>query len=383
MNQCTTVIGGGVIGLSVAWELARRGLRVTLVERGRVGTETSWSAAGILPPANLRTALDPIDQLRGLSNQLLPQWIDDLQTLTQMDCGYRRCGGWYLAETIGERAAMGGLAGYWQDLGIECESVSIDSLLEREPALNQWARRPNVAAWWTPEESQIRPPHYLQTLVRACALSGVEILENAHVADVREQPGSAEVLIAGQWRPADAVVICGGAWTGRVGQSLRLDHSIVPIRGQILLLKTDQPHLQSVVNLGHQYIVCRDDGFTLIGSCEEEVGFELGVTDSTLAALREFAIRMVPALASAEVVDSWSGLRPMTFDGFPMIGRIPDTRHLYVAAGHYRSGVHLSPATAVVLADEISGVQPPLSLEPFRIGKQQTQPTLNLESKQP
>ena len=110
----------------------------------------------------------------------------------------------------------------------------------------------------------------------------------------------------------------------------------------------------------------------LVGSCEEEVGLELGTTPEMIGTLHDFAFDLCPELRNATVVRSWSGLRPMTFDGFPMIGRVPETSNVYVASGHYRSGLHLSPATAIVLADLMSGKKPAVDLDAFRVGKQQS-----------
>jgi glycine oxidase len=368
-----TIIGGGAVGLSIAWELARRGFRVTLFERGQIGQATSRAGTGILPAANLETATDPIDQLRGLSHNLFPDWIEELSSITGIDCGFRRCGGWYLADTKGERAAMLGMTSYWDELGIKCESVPLGTLTSREPCLASWARRStDASAWWVKDECQIRPPRYLRALEHACRGAGVELIPQTSVSDIRTTGLSAEALVHDRWYQSDSIIVCAGAWTGKVAKSLRLDVSLVPIRGQILLLKTDMPLLHSVVNVGQRYVVCRDDGYTLVGSCEEEVGFELGTTDAILRSLLEFAVSLIPELQSAEEIDAWSGLRPLTFDGFPMIGRAPGTRNVYVAAGHFRSGLHLSPGTAVVLADLITNQQPQLDLGSFRIGKQQS-----------
>ncbi len=376
MKHHATIIGGGAVGMSTAWELARRGFRVSLLERSQVGRATSWAGAGILPPADLSTATDPIDQLRGLSHELFPQWTEELKSVSGVDCGFQRCGGWYLADTAGERAAMLGMTSYWNELEIRCEPVSATELATREPALRRWTERnDHPAAWWVPNEFQVRPPRYLQALERACRIQGVELIENSPVADIRTTDRYAEALVGDRWHRSDSIVVCGGAWTGLIAKSLQLESSIVPIRGQMLLLKTESPLLRSVVNVGHRYIVCRDDGNTLVGSCEEETGFELGTSEETLNSLREFAISLVPELESAPQIDSWSGLRPMTFDGFPMIGRVPLTSNLYIAAGHFRSGLHLSPGTAVTLADLMMNKPPRVSLDPFRVGKQQS--TLN------
>jgi glycine oxidase len=373
MSQRTIIVGGGAIGLSIAWELARRGDRVTLLEReNRVATATSWSAAGILPPANRSLASDPLDRLRGLSHELFPEWIQRLQSTTGIDPGFRRCGGWYLADTAGERASLVGMTHYWQELGIACQSVAPQHASQREPALRIGG---DTSAWFLPDECQIRCPDYLRALHHACLDHGVEVISNACVDDVRAKP-TAQVHLPDRWLQADRVVLCGGAWTGNIAPTLNLQQSIIPIRGQILLLKTDRPALRGIVNIGHRYVLCRDDGHTIVGSCEEEVGFQLGTTETTLHALHAFACHWVPALREASIAKSWSGLRPMTFDGFPMIGRVPDTDNVFVAAGHFRSGIHLSPATAVTLADLMSEQTPSVSLDAFRIGKQQSSRSL-------
>ncbi len=368
------IIGGGAIGLSTAWELARRGCAVTLLERNQsVGRATSWSAAGILPPANFETATDPIDRLRGLSHNLFPEWVANLQATTGIDPGLRRCGGWYLANTPGEKASMIGMTDYWQSLEIECQPISSDELAKQEPALSN-AIVETAAAWWVPDEYQLRCPDHLKALETACQIAGVEIKTDAKVTDLRWNADSVSAQCDDVWLDADHVVVCGGAWTGLVADELGLESSLIPVRGQIMLFQTDTPLLRGIVNVGHRYVLCRDDGNTLVGSCEEEVGFQLGTTEVMLETLRQFAVELVPELEGATIAKSWSGLRPLTFDGFPMIGPIPQCNRVHIAAGHFRSGIHLSPATATVIADNILGVPPKVDLDPFRVGKQQHQP---------
>ena len=114
----------------------------------------------------------------------------------------------------------------------------------------------------------------------------------------------------------------------------------------------------------------RRDGAVLVGSCEEEVGFHRGTTPAMLAEFREFAHRVCPPLKRARELAAWSGLRPLTFDGFPICGKLPDSDSIFVATGHFRSGIHLSPGTATCLADLMAGDQPPIDLQPFSVGKQ-------------
>jgi glycine oxidase len=280
-----------------------------------------------------------------------------------------------LADTAGERASMMGMTGYWDELNIGCDRVSSDEVARREPAIAAWIDgddRDRKAAWWLADEHQIRPPHYLQALHQACLVGGVRFIEGGSVRDLEQTDHHATVITDdGTRHDADAVVVCGGVWTGAVADRLQLRQSLIPIRGQILLLKTTAPLLKSVVNVGHRYVMCRDDGSTLVGSCEEEVGFQLGTDEQTLAELNDFAAELVPELRHAERVTSWSGLRPLTFDGFPMIGRVPSMASVYVASGHFRSGFHLSPGTAVTMAQLILNETPTINLDAFRVGKQQ------------
>lgn len=405
MKTEVAVLGAGAIGLTIAYELARRGRSVTLVDRDRLvaverdacsietpaRSATSWAASGILPPANLVTATDPIEQLRGLSHRLFPEWVERLTHETGIDPQLIRCGGWYLADTIGETASMVGMVSYWRDLAIECQEMELVELARREPSLQQWTRSAARArAWWVPDEYQICTPLYLQALVEACRKRGVVILDQTSVAGI--DPHESGATIAVQRKQTDATecrnepnrsehldaqqtVLCGGVWSGLISDQLKLSQSLVPVRGQILLLKTKTPILSGIVNLGHRYLVPRRDGAILVGSCEEEVGFQRGTTPKVLAELRDFAHGLCPSLQSARELAAWSGLRPLTFDGFPMCGKLPGSKSIFVAAGHFRSGIHLSPGTAVCMADLMCGREPEVDIRPFAVGKQQHQPT--------
>jgi glycine oxidase len=365
------VVGGGVIGLSLAWELSKRGHHITVVDQGTLGRGTSWAAAGILPPANLDTATDPIDRLRGFSHRLFPRWHEELLSLTGIDSGFRRCGGWYLADTPGERAAMFGMSGYWHELEIQCERVTAAELSQREPVLATRSRSlPIPDAWWVPDECQIRSPRYLQALVAACRSQSVDFVEDSPVVRIQDR-NAIGVQTPASLIQGDFVVLTSGAWTGQIDESFDLQQSLVPVRGQMLLFKSPTQSIRSVINVGNRYLVPRNDGNTLVGSNEEEVGFVNATTPETLGSLCQFAVELCPHLEDAEIAASWSGLRPMTFDGFPMIGRMPGRDNVFVAAGHYRSGIHLSCGTAEVLANLIDGRDNLVDLNAFQVGKQQ------------
>ncbi|TWT56638.1 NAD(P)/FAD-dependent oxidoreductase [Allorhodopirellula solitaria] len=396
----TAVVGGGVIGLSVAWELAQRGHRVAVVEgRAKPGSDesaadrardrshpaaidpcTSWTAAGILPPANFELATDPLDRFRGFSHRLWPDWADRLKQASQVDTGLLACGGYYLAETAGEAAAMMGMIDYWGELDIECRSLSRADLLARQPVLSHWIennpwlkKHPDRAAWWVPDEYQVRPPRLLRALRIACLRSGVQFLDRTSITSIEDSPSSVKLYAgeagSGQAEVARAqrVVLCGGAAAGTIDAAIGLQNSLIPVRGQILLLQCHRFSEPAVLNIGNRYLVSRGDGHVLVGSCEEEAGFAQHTTESMIGQLRSFAAQVFPPLADAPEVKRWAGLRPMTFDGFPMLGQVPGRKNVLVAAGHYRSGIHFSPATAVAMADMIQGTPPFMDLSAFSV----------------
>ncbi|MGB1926203.1 MAG: NAD(P)/FAD-dependent oxidoreductase [Rubripirellula sp.] len=367
------VVGGGVIGLSITWRLLSEGRSVTLLERHQVGRATSWAGAGILPPASLNHTSDPMDRLRGLSHQLFPKWAASLEIETGRAAGLRRCGGWYLADSPGEMAAMIGLTDYWSELNIQTEKVELHDLCAREPALTSWSKGSNaLGAWWAPDEYQLRPPFYLKCLHDACNKKQAKIVEDCRVSEFRERDSKPQVNVSGRWIECRQLVLCGGAWLGEFTSRHGLSHSVIPVRGQILLLKTPRCLSSRIINVGHRYLACREDGHVLVGSCEEEVGFKEGTSDEMINDLHRFASSLIPELRHAQRVDRWSGFRPMTFDGFPMIGRIPNTQNSYVACGHFRSGLHLSTGTASIMTDLLQDREPKINIDAFRVGKQIT-----------
>ncbi len=389
----TAIIGGGVIGLSLAWELAQRGHAVAVIERraltgespspsGKLATIpcTSWTAAGILPPANFELATDSLDRFRGFSHQIWPEWAARLGQVTGVDVGLNACGGYYLAETAGEAAAMIGMTAYWDELNIECQPLSRSQLRARKPHLSSWIDNnpwmrdhPDSAAWWVPDEFQVRPPRLLNALYLAGVEAGVRFIDNTSVTAIEDSPSSV-TLYTGDAQAkkekiatAQRIVLCGGAATGHIDPTNRLQNSLIPVRGQVLLLQSEAFLEPAVINIGNRYLVSRGDGHVLVGSCEEEAGFTQHTTEPMIEQMRQFAAHVCPQLADAPEVRRWAGLRPMTFDGFPMLGHLPRRGHVYVAAGHYRSGIHFSPATAVAMADMIEHKPTFMDLAPFAV----------------
>lgn len=369
-NSDLIVIGGGVIGLSIAWEAQRRGRHVVIMDQQSIGRGTSWTAAGILPPAVESQATDPIDRLRGWSHRLHPQWAAELKEITGIDNGLRRSGGLYLATTPGEAAALLGLEDYWQSQGIATERIDAAALADLEPRLGPFAQSGRLRlALRLEDEYQIRSPDHLRALRSACDAGGVQLREATAVNAIEPHPDHVIVVAGNDRYRCSQAVLAGGSWSGRLGHTLGLELQVVPVRGQILMYQLRSPPLRHVVNEGNRYFVAREDGHLLIGSSEEEVGFDDSTTDAALELFRSWATNYLPELKNVDPVRAWAGLRPSTIDGFPYIGRVPGQPALFVASGHYRSGIHLSCATAVALLDVMEGLPPPALLDAFRVGR--------------
>lgn len=367
------IIGGGVIGLSLAWDLARRGRSVRVIDQGEPGREASWAGAGILPPATLRPNDHPLDRLRGLSCELHPQWAAELKQLTGLDTGYRRCGGIYLGRTAGEAAALAAWTEALREENIEVLKLSAADLGELEPALRP-SQRTEYSVLSTqyllPGEGQLRNPRHLKALLVACQHSGVMITPNSPAADFVVRGGElVELTTATGPLAARQFCFTAGSWTGLLLQRLGIAAGIMPIRGQMVLFRCEQPPISRIVNLGSRYLVPRTDGYVLAGSTEEEVGFDKRTTEEAIADLTAFARDLVPALRDATIERTWAGLRPGSFDGLPYLGPLPGIRNAFVAAGHFRTGLYLSPATAVVMSQLIRREQPQIDLAPFRVGR--------------
>jgi glycine oxidase len=358
------IVGGGVIGLSLAYELNRRGHEVVVAERDQMGRQSSWAGAGVFPPSNSDTAIHPLEHLDARSDQLHPIWAQDLKKKTGIDNGFLRCGGLYLARTIGEKAALSGVVGEWQERAFGAASLSPAEMKTKFAAL-RCAGDEDLIAWWLPGETQICNPHHLLALVAACKTGGVTLLENCGDVSLDRAAGKPQGILLPDHDQrvvkADAYCITAGAWAQQIVSELPM----VPVRGQMLLYKLDAAPFSAIINEGSRYLVPRQDGHVLFGATIEEAGFDISTTDAGLANLQQHAQDLLPALTADRLIKSWAGLRPGTFDGFPYIGPLAGHDNVFIAAGHFKAGLHLSPATAEVVSDLIEQKEPSIDLRPF------------------
>jgi glycine oxidase len=340
------VIGGGIIGLTSAYFLAKEGLSVEVLDKGELGREASWAGAGIIPPGNPERATSPYDRLRAYSSAKWAGLTAELRERTGIDNGFLVCGGIEFLDDD-DLDCMD----LWTAEGLAFTPLDQNDLRRLEPNV----RPPDLAAFHVPGCGQVRNPWHLRALIGGCERLGVTLRPHtSYPAGRRFDPGRKYVIAA-------------GAWTD---ETLGLRLGVHPVRGQIVLFRAAEPPVKRVLLAGKRYLVPRPDGRVLAGSTEEpEAGFETANTPEGVRVLTEFACQLVPTLRSAAVEKTWAGLRPGSPDGLPFIGPVPGHDNVFVAAGHFRAGVQLSVGTAEIVRDLILGGPSAIPIDAFRLDR--------------
>ena len=368
------VIGGGVIGLTIARRLRADEAKVTVLERDVCGRGASWAGAGVLAPPNPHRK-DAVAALHLQSLGMYPALCAELLEETGIDPEYDSCG--EIEVALDDR----GLASLQDDARVAngrrrpdgdlaFEVLSIEEARGLEPSLTTKA----VGAMLCRETAQVRNPRLLQALKTSCLKRGVDIHEGEEVFDfVVEHDRFVGVQLADRVLRASTGVLCAGAWSTQIGSRLAALMPVRPIRGQMICMKLERPPLNHVVSRGKTYWVPRRDGHLLLGATEEhDAGFVIRNTPQGIEKLIGKGLELVPALADAPIVHTWAGLRPGTPDDLPYLGPIPGFEGFFAATGHFRSGLGLAPATAEVLASMVAKTTFPLDLSCSRVGRQRT-----------
>jgi glycine oxidase len=355
------ILGGGVIGLTTAWFTAEAGARVAVVDQGDFGQQASWAGAGIIAPGHLAGARSGMDRLRAHSAALYPAISAKLCQQTGIDNGYFVCGGLELLASAADDASD-----EWRGEGIAVVERKGDELHRHYPYLAPHLDR----AYFLPEMAQVRNPRHLKALQAACAARGVALIPHCGVQRLIHAGGRIDGVETTQGRlTAGRYLIATGAWTEALLEPLGFRPGIRPIRGQIALLNTGVGEVRPLLLHGKRYLVPRGDGRVLIGSTEEDAGFAARTTAAAIADLLEFATTLVPEWSNAAVERCWAGLRPGSPDGKPFLGVVPGVDNLFVAAGHFRAGIQLSPATALVMKELLLDETPTIPLDEFRLDR--------------
>lgn len=340
------VLGAGIIGVSVARALRKQGMEVLLVERGEPGREASFAAAGMLAPHSADTP-DKLWPFAEASARLYPAFVKEVESDSGMQVDLRSQGTIAFLESQEEL------------LSLPClPELGSSQLAELEPGLAS----PGGRAFFLDERS-VDARALMAASVEAARNCDIQMLSGTAVTGVERTGGrTLQVTTERDQLQAPIVVNCAGAWAGQIPPQ---KFPTRPVKGQMLAVAAPEGlRLRHVVHTPAVYVVPRSDGRLLIGATQEEAGFDRSVDPQAIERLRQAAARILPALASAPVLESWSGLRPGTPDALPILGPTA-TPGYFVAAGHFRNGFLLAPLTAQAMASVIRGSEPAVDITRF------------------
>jgi glycine oxidase len=354
------VIGGGIVGLASAYELARGGAKVTLLEYGKTGMQATNAAAGMLAP--LIEAHDTGPMLRsGLrALQEYPALVEELERGCGFDLEYRANGILKVAFDEGGIADLRGRFAWQRELGFPLEWLDAATCRELEPRLSERV----LGGVFSPAEGSVSSQMLALAMERAALAHHVSIRNGTPVTGFATSGERVTAVRSGDASFAcDAVVLAAGARSGQIAARLRVELPVRPVRGQMIALGGMRAPIRHIVWGPEGYLVPRVNGLVFAGATVEDVGFRRRTTQAGVRAMRSMASRLVPQLGAAAQQFAWAGLRPGSADGLPMIGPLPRWVNVIAATGHYRNGILLGPLTGKLVAAGIcrndwSGVPP-------------------------
>jgi glycine oxidase len=362
------VVGGGVIGLGIAWRATHAGMTVTVVDEAP-GRGASWAAAGMLAPVTeLHYGEDELLALNLASAARWPGFAAEVEEASGQPVGYRPGGTLAVARDADDNAALEDLYRFQLRCGLDVQRLRSRECRQLEPGLHPSIRGGVLAAG----DHQVDNRALVLALLGACERAGVRMLAG-RVAELATQDDrvTGVVLAGGEARSAGTVVLAAGCWSGGLGGlAAEALPPVRPVKGQLLYLRgpADQPLCSGNVRGLEVYVVPRGDGRLVVGATVEEQGFDTRVTAGSVHDLLRAAMELLPDVAELELLETVVGLRPGSPDNAPMLGPA-GPEGLVVATGHYRNGILLTPVTADAVAELLATGQVPELIAPFGPGR--------------
>jgi glycine oxidase len=362
------VVGGGVIGLGIAWRAALAGLTVTVVDRAP-GRGASWAAAGMLAPVTeVHYGEEALLALNLAAGARWPGFAAELEEASGRPVGYRPAGTLSVARDADDNAALEDLYQFQLRCGLDVERLRSRECRQLEPGLAPSIRGGVLAAG----DHQVDNRALVEGLLAAGQRAGVRLVEGRAVELATDGDRVTGVVLAGGRRlAAGTVVLAAGCWSGGLGGlAAEALPPVRPVKGQLLHLRgpADQPLCSRNVRGLEAYVVPRSDGRVVVGATMEEQGFDTRVTAGAVHDLLRAALELLPDVAELELVETVAGLRPGSPDNAPMLGPAA-AEGLVVATGHYRNGILLTPVTADTVAELLATGRVPELIAPFAPGR--------------
>lgn len=363
-NNEVIIIGGGIIGCAIAHRLAGEGVGVTVIERGEPGREASWAAAGMLAPQaeSAHSVPESLAELFEASHALYPAFVADLKEETGIHIDYQTNGSIMVAMDYQETKMLAGLLERHLESGRNVEELTARQVEEKQPGLSEAVE----AALFFPEDHAVDNRQLMAALVEGASRRGVSFLNHTPVLGLTfEGERVSGARIPGRVVAGDTVILAAGCWTDSI-ETGEVVTGVRPVRGQIVCLENKPQTLRHLIHSSGCYIVPWPDGRAIVGSTLENAGFDKRVTAEGASKLLSAAIKTVPGLRAATVLDHWAGLRPNTPNDLPLLGKTGYS-NLILATGHFRNGILLAPITAQLISELILSDTTSLSLKPFGV----------------
>lgn len=373
-NDNIVIIGGGVIGLGIGWQLAKSGAVVTIYDRGEAGRAASWAAAGMLAPyAEVHTEEPELLQLGIESLSLYPQWVDELETDSQMSIGYRVEGTLIVGLEADDTHQLRHLYKAQQQFGLDVQWLNGKEACEIESALS-----PRVTS-----AIHCETDHQVDNRLMICALKNAfqkydgMLYENRSVRKiVIENEKVIAVQSQEDMKQCDIVILAAGCWSTQInGIPEGIHPPVRPVKGQMLALEMEEGiEIRTVIRTVRAryptsvYLVPRSDGRLIVGATSEEMGYDDRLTAGGMFELLRGAWEVVPGIYELPILESWSGLRPGSRDNAPILGKTQIDNLIY-ATGHYRNGILLTPITAYEISKLILTGKTSPSISPFQLSR--------------
>jgi glycine oxidase len=359
------IIGAGLIGAGIAYELAKCGAAVTVFDRDEPAHAASWAGAGMLAPFSEDLPDPAMLALCRASLDMFPAFVDELRERSGVDAKFIRSGTLHVALDDVALNSLRSAAPVYRANGGEVTLLDRREMFEREAAVS----RTLAGGIFVANEAQVDNRRLGRALLAACERLGVRFERTADLsieADARRVRG---LNTSRGFVPVSTIVNAAGAWAGAVpGVPVPARIAVFPVAGEMLAIAVPRSFARSLIWLGHTYLVPRADGRLLVGATVIERGFDTRVTALGIHALLEAAFKAIPALAEFALVETWAGLRPGTPDKRPFLGATAIDGY-FVAAGHYRNGILLTPVTARAIAEIITTGRTDVGLDAFAPGR--------------
>jgi len=365
------IIGGGVIGCSIAWRLAQAGLGVVLVERGDPGCESSRAAGGMLAPLVEANRMDEFYQLAVASRAIYSNFAAELREASGVDVEYRAEGTLYLALTEEDEEELDRRWMWQRSAGLNVKRLNAETTLRIEPLINEKLRW----ALMFPDDHQVNNRQLMIALTHAARKAGARILTHTETLELKIEGKTGQKQIRGIRTTrgrieSNCVIVAAGSWSSLL--SFETGHplsrfQVEPVRGQMVGLEMPLPPIRHVLYSRHAYLIPRLSGSLIAGSTTEHSGYDRRVTAGGLASIIERAVRMLPCISGLAITETWAGLRPRATDELPIIGRDPSVSGLIYATGHYRNGILLAPITAKIITELMIKGESTINLAPFSV----------------